>query len=270
LSSLADVLRPVAALGERDYRILRSYPLALGFDVLFGIVDLLVYFFVSRTFGDKPVADLHGAPSYFAFVAVGIVMTLVVSAASAEVAYRLRDEQLTGTLEVLCAQPLAPFQMAFGLASFPFLFAAVRGAIYLGIAALMPGVNFGQADWLGCVVIICASAAALVGLGIGVAGVVLLLKRGINIVALIGLGLGLFGGAFFPLRVLPGWLRWVGDVVPTRYALDGLRAALFTGNGWSTDAEILVLCSAVTLPLGLAVFSAALAMARRRGSLAEY
>lgn len=125
---------------ERDYRVLRSYRLAFAFDLVFGVVDLLVYYFVSRTFAGQTPANLHGAPSYFAFVAVGIVVTLVVTAASVEAAFRIRDEQLTGTMEVLGAQPLSPVQLAFGLAGFPFAFAAFRGGLYLGFAALLPGV----------------------------------------------------------------------------------------------------------------------------------
>lgn len=96
------------------------------------------------------------------------------------------------------------------------------------------------------------------------------LKRGTGIVALVGTALGLAGGAFFPLEVLPSWLRWIDDVVPTRYAYDGAHAALFRGAGWAHDAAVLVLCSGVFLPLGLAAFAVALAAARRRGSLAQY
>ena len=54
-----------------------------------------------------PAADLQGAPSYFAFAVAGILVSLVVASATAEIAGRVRDEQLTGTLELLCAQPRA-------------------------------------------------------------------------------------------------------------------------------------------------------------------
>ena len=36
----------------------------------------------------------------------------------------------------------------------------------------------------------------------------------------------------FPLGVLPGWLEFMGKLLPTRFAFDGVRAALFEGAAW--------------------------------------
>ena len=55
-------------------------------------------------------------------------MSLVVYATTTEVAYRVRDEQLTGTLEMLCAQPLRPVELAFGFTAFPLAFAVARAS----------------------------------------------------------------------------------------------------------------------------------------------
>ena len=59
------------------------------------------------------------APSYFSFAICGIVMSLVIFAASTGVAHRVREDQLAGTLEILCAQPLRTFEFALGIISFP-------------------------------------------------------------------------------------------------------------------------------------------------------
>ena len=45
-------------------------------------------------------------------------MSLVIYAASTGVAHRVRNDQLTGTLEILCAQPLRTFELALGVISF--------------------------------------------------------------------------------------------------------------------------------------------------------
>jgi hypothetical protein len=72
-------LRPVrvqaiAAIMRRDYHITRSYRLALGLDLFFGVANLFLYYFISRTFGHASPASLDGALSYFAFAVVGIVV----------------------------------------------------------------------------------------------------------------------------------------------------------------------------------------------------
>jgi ABC-2 type transport system permease protein len=261
---------PLLAIGRRDYSIFSSYRFALVFDLLYGLIDLVIYYFISRTFKGASTASLGGAPSYFAFVTVGIVITLVIGAASAEVGWRLREEQLTGTLETLVAQPIRAWQIALGMASWPFSFALLRAAIYLIVATTVLGVDLPNASWVGCFSVLIASGLALLGLGVALGALVVAFKRGNNILGLASIALGFLGGAFFPLSVLPGWLQAIGKLVPTRYIFDGVRSALFHGSGWGDDALVLLAYGAIGLPLALWAFSRALAHARNRGSLAEY
>ena len=82
--------------------------------------------------------------------------------------------------------------------------------------------------------------------------------------------LGLVGGAFFPVSVLPGWLQPIAEVVPTRFAFDGARAALFVGDGWLGDTAALLVFSALASPAALYSFRGALLYAKNKGSLATY
>ncbi|MGZ4402774.1 MAG: hypothetical protein ACXVRI_07990, partial [Gaiellaceae bacterium] len=100
----------IAAIVRRDFQLARSYRLAFALDLLLGLANLILYFFISRTFtGVGRTAELNGAPSYFAFALVGIVMTVVMTAANTSLGMRIREEQLTGTLEALVVQPLNSF-----------------------------------------------------------------------------------------------------------------------------------------------------------------
>src|SRR5687768_15880289 len=108
--------RQITAIMRRDLQMVRSYAFALWFDLGFGLVELFIYFFVSRTFADVSPESLGGAPSYFAFVAIGIVLTLIIAAASAGIVDRIRNEQLVGTLETLIAQPVGALALCFGMA----------------------------------------------------------------------------------------------------------------------------------------------------------
>jgi ABC-2 type transport system permease protein len=261
---------PLLALTRRDYSAFTSYRFAIGFDLLYGVIDLFVYFFISQTFKGASTADLGGAPTYFAFALVGIVMTLVVSAASATIGFRLREEQLTGTLETLVAQPIRSWQIALGVTVWPFAFALVRAAFFLLLAELVLDVDFSDASWAGVFLVLLSAGLALVGLGVLLGALVIAFKRGNNIIGFISLALGFAGGAFFPLSVLPSWLEFLGKLVPTRFIFDGMRASLYGRGGWSHDALVLLVYSAVGLPLALWAFSRALDYAKERGSLAEY
>ena len=262
--------RAIAALLVRDYQIRASYRLALFLDLFFGVLDLILYYFISKTFEGASTASLQGAPSYFAFALVGIAITVVITAATTGLALRVREEQLTGTLEALMAQPLSPTELAIGLCALPFLFATSRVAIYLIVAGLLFGLSFPDASWPGFALMMVVTGCAMSGIGVAAGAVVLVVKRGQSLTSVIVFGMSLLGGAFFPISVLPDWLQAVGKVVPTRFAFDGLRAALYRGSGWEDDALALGLFSLIFLPIAVWLFKQALLAARRSGSLTQY
>lgn len=263
-------LRPVAAFVRRDWLTLRSYRLAFVLDTFYGVLELAVFFFISRAIGSDAFSDLDGAPSYFAFAAVGIVMGLVVESASDGLAHRIRDEQLTGTLELLLAQPLSAFELCRGLAAFPFVFALVRATAYLAIAGVAMGLDVSRTDWIGLAVMFVLSALALASIGILAGAVVLVVKRGEVLASISLFAMTLLSGSVFPVSALPGTLEAVGSVLPLRFAFDGVREALFLGAGWGPDALALVAFALVGLPLAVLAFRRALTIARDAGTLAQY
>lgn len=263
-------LGALGALIRRDYVIARSYRIAFFLDLGFGVLNLVIYYFISKTFGSQPTSNLDGAPSYFAFVALGISVMVVMEAASIGLANRIREEQLTGTLEALVTQPIRADELAFGLTGYPFLFAMTRAAFYVLISALFLGVDVGRTDWLGFTLLLLVTGLALGAVGIFLGAVVLVVKRARVVASLITFGLGFLGGAYFPLSVLPRWLQPLGKIAPTRFAFDGLRAAVFRGDGWGDDLVALVVFSAVALPVAVWIFASALRAVRRSGSLLQY
>jgi ABC-2 type transport system permease protein len=166
------------AMARRDFLLARSYRLPFVADLTWGVIDLVVYFFISKVVGDVPAADLGGAPSYFAFALVGVLVSLVIGTATGEIAGRIRNEQLTGTLELLCAQPLRTGQLAAGYAAYPITYSMVRVAVYFLIGAFLMNLETGSADWAGVVVMLLVSAFAFLSLGILAAAATVVFKRG--------------------------------------------------------------------------------------------
>jgi ABC-2 type transport system permease protein len=259
----------VAALTRRDFDLAQSYRLSLMFDIAWGVIDLLLYFFISKIVGTG-AADLGGAPSYFSFAVAGIVMSLVVYATSSEVAYRVRDEQLTGTFEILLAQPLRTVELALGLTSFPLVFAVVRAAGYLLLAALALDLDAPDADWTGVIVLLVTAGLAFAPIGILTAAATLVFKRGTAVAAAIVFAMTFVSGAFFPVEVLPEWLQVIGRVMPTSFAFNGLRNALFEGSDWVGNALALLVFAGIGFPVAVWLLSTALAHAKRMGTLSQY
>jgi ABC-2 type transport system permease protein len=262
--------RALWALLRRDTLILASYRVALVLDVFLGVMDVIVYHFISETFEGATTASLGNAPSYFAFALVGIVVTVVIQAAAVGIATKIREEQLTGTLEALIAQPVRVPELAFGMCGLPILFSTVRVAIYLVFGALAFGLDLSHTSWIGFAAMLIATSVAMSAIGIGTAAVVLVIKRGNAIAGFAIFAMSLVGGAFFPVSVLPDWLEAIGKVVPPRFAFDGFRDALYEGSGWESDALVLLAFTVVTLPTAVWLFGRALDHTRRSGTLAQY
>jgi ABC-2 type transport system permease protein len=258
------------ALTARDYLLARSYRVAFALDLVLGIVSLAIFYFISRSLGDPSPASLGEAPTYFAFAAVGIAVTVVMESAANGLASRLREEQVTGTLEALVAQPLTVPELAFGLTAYSFVFSTVRAGFYIVAAGVLLDLDLSRTNWLAFVLMLLMTGIALTAIGILLGGVVLLVKRSRALPGLVTLGLGLLGGAYFPISALPGFLEAVAQVVPTRFAFDGLRAAVFGGGGWGMDLLALAAFSAIALPSAIYALAFALNLSRSRGSLAQF
>lgn len=260
----------IRALLINNFLVLRSYRAAFAAELVLGGINVLTYFFISRTFGNAAPADLGPAPSYFSYAIVGLAVSNVVGAASIALAVRLREEQLTGTLEAVITQPVRATEMAIGWSALAFLGALVRAAAYMLFAIVLLNLDVSKADWPGFVLVLVATAAALSSVGVVTGAITMLMKRGEAISGMIIFGLGLVSGAYFPISVLPEWLQPIGEIAPTRFAFDGLREALFAGGNWENDLLVLLAFAVLLLPLAMFFFSQSLRIAKRLGSIAEY
>jgi ABC-2 type transport system permease protein len=75
-------------------------------------------------------------------------------------------------------------------------------------------------------------------------------------------------GVYYPVSVLPGWMEWLSQISPATYALRGIRASILDGAGlaWA-DVWPLLVIGALSIPLGLFIFSIGERHAKRHGKL---
>ncbi len=259
------VLAGVSAILRRDASERRLLGLGFAFDFLFGIVNLAVFALISRTLHGTH-HQLGGANTYFDFVAVGITFMLVVQAAGTQITARVQEEQRTGTLELLAARPLSTAALAVGLSAYPMLLALARAAAYLAVASIFLGLDVGQTDWLGLSVMLVLTGITMMGLGVGLAAFAIAFEHGDTLGRLAIVAIAFGSGTYFPTAVLPAPLRWCTVPLPTRIALDGLRAAL-AGRPWVMSATELAGVAALGLLASICLFGQALRLATRRGTL---
>jgi ABC-2 type transport system permease protein len=135
------------------------------------------------------------------------------------------------------------------------------------------GIDIGQANLTGAFVILLLTITSFTSVGIISASFVMVLKRG-DPVAWLFTGLSaLLGGLYYPVSVLPEWLRYVSYLLPVTYALEGMRLALLKGYSLHEllpDIIALALFSCIMIPLSIAIFGYAVKRAKKEGSLTQY
>ncbi|HJW80900.1 MAG TPA: ABC transporter permease, partial [Acidiferrobacterales bacterium] len=74
-------------------------------------------------------------------------------------------------------------------------------------------------------------------------------------------------GIYYPVSVLPDWLRVIADLLPASHVFEGMRALLFE-HTFRTDLFVRAVgLNVLYLGFGIAVFLGVFRAARRRGLL---
>lgn len=264
-------LRKILAFFSRDFAIARGYRGALVLETLEALFGVATFYYLSR-FVESPELDraLPAGTSYFAFALVGFAFFDYLSVALSAFDASIEEARQNRTLEALLVTQTALPLILAGSAVYPFVVMALRTCVYLAWGALFFGFAPRAANWPAAVVVLAASVLAFAGLGILSASYSVLFKRG-NPAKWVVLGVsGLVAGLMYPVSVLPRALQVLARLIPVTYSLEGMRAAVLAGAGWSEiwpSVAALLGFAAILLPASFAVFAWALRRTKITGTL---
>ncbi len=132
-------------------------------------------------------------------------------------------------------------------------------------------VSIRNADWMGALLVLFGSVLPFIGLGlIGAVLPLISTERGAQATQIVQGVLLLVSGVYYPVSVLPIWLRWFSYASPATYTLQASRAAILQGRSMGSVAGVsleLLLSGFILVPLGLWIFTAAERWAMHRGTL---
>jgi len=268
-SRLCHTARATGVMARRDLKIALSYRLTFVLGILNGFWSLVVFRFLSELIDPRVVPR---GSSYFEFVVVGLALSRVLDACLAGAQTTARKEQTEGTLEAIAVQPVSTAGLGLGWSCFPAVQALAFATANIALAVPM-GMQLDHPNWGAGVVVLLLSLAAFVGLGLLGASLVIALQQGLGFSALLGVVLPLVSGIYYPLRVLPGWLRALARLSPLTHSVNALRDTMLHGLPISQvlgEIGILAAFVVVLVPLGLASLRMSFAVARRRGILGSY
>jgi len=268
MTLVVDFLDAVAATVKRDAAIFASYRLRFVSQILAMLFTLTMFFYVSKLVRPGAVGP-HG--SYYAFAVVGIViMSVLTSALSTSQVVRM--ELMQGSFERLLISPLGPVGGVVAVAAFPILYSMVFAGVMLALSVGIFGIPLHVLGIPAALVIAALGAVAFACIGLLFVAALLAFKSGQGGTWAIA-ALTLLGGAYFPIRLFPGWIRWTSEVQPFTPTVDLLRHFLVgTPTVQPVWLEIVKLgaFTAVLIPLSAAALSFAVSWGRRAGTITEY
>jgi len=258
----------------RDFQIHCSYRFELFLEVLSAVLTISAYYFLARFVGNTPNSDIQKyGGNYFSYLLVGIAVQEYLITPLQLFSRNIRESQLNGTLEALLSTQTPIHTVILSSTLYPFTRASINVAIYLGLSLSLFGLRINTVNWIGAILTMVFAVAAFTGIGILSASFILIFKRGEPITWAINSLTWIFAGVLFPVSILPHWLRSVSAILPIRYAIDAMRAAILHNAPWSELSQSLLplfACAVVIVPVSLAVFQYANKWVRTVGSLPDY
>jgi ABC-2 type transport system permease protein len=270
MTGAAAMLSGAGAIFKRDLLIFMSYRARPFSTLLSRAVSLVLFYYVSRLVTSKTVGS---SDDYFAFVVVGLTIFGVLTSTLATPVATVRAELQAGTFERLVVSPFGAMRSIASLIAFPLALALVLGILSLGFAGLAFGLDLRWATVPLAIPVAALGALAFAPFGLAMTAAVVVFKQTNAGATVIITVISLLAGVYFPISLLPGWIRWASDVQPFTPAVDLLRNLLVgTPLHGSAVAELakLVGFAVVTLPVGLLLLRTAVARSRARGTLIEY
>jgi ABC-2 type transport system permease protein len=265
-------LNTLRAFTERGFRLAASYRLTFVGTYLGGAMTV-VFFGALQSLVGKRVPSVAAYGDYFTYLLIGGIFARYLSFGMRHFGRELEQEMLAGTLEPMLVTRTPSPLILLG----PSLWVAVEGLLVMALQFVV-GVtffvtDFSRANWPSALVVGALALVALSFWGVLAAAFMLLFKRADPLSWFVDFTIFLLAGVYFPVTILPLWLKVIAYLLPLSYTLDAVRLALMRGQSvadLSGYVGILLLFNAFLIPGGLLAFRAALRHVKQTGSLGHY
>lgn len=200
-----------------------------------------------------------GTSNYVAYLLIGSNVFSIVSNAFWHIANWVRFEQETGTLEAVYLTPTNSVHLAAGVSIYSALRSVPAGFIAYLIGCLIFQVNPFQGDILIAILFIFIGLIPLYGFTFLFGAIVLRVKESSSLISLMQWAVSFLMGIFYPVTILPPFLRLVAQLFPPTWMVNGTRSALlgvgFFLDEWYLDMVVLWLFLLIVPLIGAQIFN---------------
>lgn len=199
---------------------------------------------------------VSGKPSYFDFIAPGIMAMTVMMSVMTGLPVAISQEKEIGTMDGMMVAPVNRLSILLGKTIAQTGRGLIQGVIILALAIGIFGVAI-QGSILLVFALLLLGVFSFVGLGIVVTSFTKDQETAQMLMMTLMFPMMFLSGVFFPIQQMPWYMQDISKVLPLTYASQALRKVMVLGAGISqisTELIILIGFGIVMIAIALPVF----------------
>jgi ABC-2 type transport system permease protein len=197
-----------------------------------------------------------GNPSYFDFIAPGIMAMTVMMSVMTGLPVAISQEKEIGTMDGMMVAPINRLSILLGKTLAQTARGLIQGAIILALAIGIFGVSI-QGNILLVFALLLLGVFSFVGLGIVITSFTKDQETAQMLMMTLMFPMMFLSGVFFPIQQMPWFMQSISQFLPLTYASNALRKVMVLGAGVpqiSTELIVLIAFGVVMIAIALPVF----------------
>ncbi|MCL5876893.1 MAG: ABC transporter permease [Candidatus Bathyarchaeota archaeon] len=211
---------------------------------------------VVKPFNIQTQGVVSGNPSYFDFIAPGIMAMTVMMSVMTGLPVAISQEKEIGTMDGMMVAPVNRLSILLGKTFAQTARGLIQGAIILALAIGIFGVTI-QGSILLVFALLLLGVFSFVGLGIVITSFTKDQETAQMLMMTLMFPMMFLSGVFFPIQQMPWYMQTISQFLPLTYASDALRKVMVLGAGVpqiTNELIILVAFGIVMIAIALPVF----------------
>ena len=211
---------------------------------------------IVQPYSIKTQGVISGHPSYFDFIAPGIMAMTVMMSVMTGLPVAISQEKEIGTMDGMMVAPINRLSILLGKTMAQTGRGLIQGVIILGLAIGIFGVAI-QGSILLVFALLLLGVFSFVGLGIVITSFTKDQETAQMFMMTLMFPMMFLSGVFFPIQQMPWYMQDISKILPLTYAADALRKVMVLGAGIpqiSTELIVLIAFGIVMIAIALPVF----------------
>jgi ABC-2 type transport system permease protein len=204
----------------------------------------------------KTEGVVSGNPSYFSFIAPGMVMLTVMMSVMTGLPVAISQEREVGTMDGMMVAPINRLSIILGKSLGQTVRGLLQGAIIMALALGIFGVVI-HGSMILVVALLLLGVFSFVGLGIVLTSLAKDQETAQMMMMTLMFPMMFLSGVMFPLQQMPWYMQDIAKFLPLTYATDAMRKVMVLGapvSAIATDLIVLVVFGAVMIGIAVPLF----------------